>query len=275
MDVSRAKTVIIVLLILLNVFLLANNLIFNDSHTVSRETLANAGLILEQRGIKLECDIPVNAGYSHRLEYEKGGLDRESIAARLLNENYEVKGDSVYFNSSGEVVFSGETRFVYNGIKIVSVKKSDIDKSKATEAVYRFMEDNGLIDGKYVLDKFEKKDDGSSVLYYIEKYENQLLFDNYFIVELSSNGVTRLEHQKYRIKGFSAENIEQPEAYQTLLSYFKNENDIVITGIDNGYKLMDEVSDDTSAVIEPLPVWRVMIKGETEPIYIDPHDISL
>ncbi len=274
MDVSRAKTVIIALLAAFNIFLLVNNLVFTDAQGVSKETLENAVTILEQRGITLECDIPVKAGNSHRLEYNKGGLDRAGIAARLLGEDHEGKDDSVYFNSSGEVAFSGETRFEYTGAKAVSAAGSIPDKNKASEAAYKFMEAKGLTGGKYMLERFEKKDDGGFVLYYTEKYEGQLLFDNYFIIELNANGVTRLEYQKYQIKGFSAENIEQPEVYQILLSYFKKDKDIVITSIDSGYKLMEKASEDTSISIEPLPVWRIMVKGEKEPLYITPHDIS-
>jgi regulatory protein YycI of two-component signal transduction system YycFG len=226
MDVSKAKTVIIVLLAAFNIFMFVSNLTFNDAQSVSKETLKNAEMILEQRGITFECEIPVKAGGSHRLEYDKAGLDRESIAAGLLDEGYESRDDSVYFDSGREIVFSGDTKFVYTDIADVSAATADTDKNKASEAAYKFMEARGLIDGKYVLDKFEMKDDRSSVLYFIEKYEDQLLFDNYFLIELSDNRVMRLEYQKHKIKGFSVENIEQPEVYQTLLSYFKKNREM-------------------------------------------------
>ncbi len=275
MDVSRAKTVIIALLAAFNIFLLGSNLVFNDTQGVSKDTLENARVILEQRGITLECDIPVKADDSHRIEYGKGEQDRESIAAALLDESFEVKDDSVYSNATKEITFLGDARFVYTDIMNQPAAINVSDERKASEAAYRFMEARGLIDGKYVLDKLEKKGENRFVLYYIEKYEGQLLFDNYFLIELNNNGVTRLEYQKYQIKGFSAENIEQPEVYQTLLSYFKKDRDIVITSIDSGYKLIDKAADDTSVSIEPLPVLRVMVKGNAEPLYITPHDISL
>lgn len=275
MDVSKAKTVIIVLLVAFNIFMLVSNLTFNDAQSVSKETLRNVEMILEQRGITLECDIPAKSGDSHRLEYDRGGLDQESIAVRLLGGNYEAKENSIYFKSSKNIIFLADMKFVYTDSMVESSLSNDFDRNKASEAAYRFIEACGLLDGKYVLDKFKKKDDGCSVLYYIEQYEGQLLFDNYFSIELNSNGVVRLEYQKYKIKGYSAENIEQPEVYQTLLSYFNRSTDIVITSIDSGYKLMDEASEDVSISIEPLPVWRVIVKGEAEPIYISPHDISL
>lgn len=268
MDVSKAKNVIIVLLTAFNLFLLANNLVFTGAGSVSRETLENAGLILAHRGITLECDIPVKAGETHRLEYDKGALDREDIASGLLGNGYEVRDGSVYFTTDKELIFLGENGFIYTDHGNMPEKLKDFTENRGTEAAYKFMKDRGLINGKYVLDRSEQKD-GSLVLYYIEEYEERMLYDNYFIIELSGGGVRRIEYQKFKLKGFFAEIIDQPEAYQTLLSYFRRDNDITITNIDRGYKLMDETSG------EPLPVWRVMIKGEAAPIYITPHDISL
>lgn len=275
MDVSKAKNIIIILLAAFNIFLLVNNLIFTNAQSVSRETLENAEAILEQRGITLECDIPVKAGDTHRLEYDdKEGLDRDAIAAALLGGKYEVKDDTVYFGSEKEISFSSGTKFIYRDNKVAPGVSNDFNENKASEAAYKFMKEKGLISGKYVLDRYEKNG-GSLVLYYIEKHEDRLLFDNYFIIELNAHGVMRLEYQKFKLKGFSAEIIDQPEAYQTLLSYFRKDRDITITSIDIGYKLMDEASEEAPVSKDPLPVWRVMIKGEPEPIYITPHDISL
>ncbi len=274
MDVSKAKTVILILLIAFNAFLLANNLINNNAQGVSRETLENAEMILEQRGVTLECGIPVAAGGNHRLEYTIGGLDKASIVVRLLGEQYIVTDDSVYINNTKRVSFSEETGFVYTDSEPGSALRIS-EEAKTKEDVRRFMEDKGLLGGKYVFDKSRKNDDGSYVFYYIEKFEDQLLFDNFFIITLTDKGITRLEYSKYQIKEFSAESIEQTEVYQTLLAYFKEGSNVVITNIESGYKLTDRTSMDGAKSIEPLPVWRIMIKGEQEPIYISSYDISL
>jgi regulatory protein YycI of two-component signal transduction system YycFG len=253
MDVSKAKTIIIVLLIAFNIFLLANNLIYHNAQGVSSETLENAENILEQRGITLECDIPATAGGSHRLEYIKGGLNRETIAGRLLGDNYGVQDSSVYSNGTKKIIFSGETEFIYTDSMPGSAVKVS-DETKAKDAAYRFMKAGGLLDGNYVLDRTEKNDDGSYVFYYIERYEDQLLFDNHFDITLTDKGITRIVYSKYKIKGSSAVSIEQPEVYQTLLAYFKEGSKIVITSIDSGYKLIDETPMDKTELTEPMPV---------------------
>jgi hypothetical protein len=276
MDVSKAKTVIIVLLVAFNIFLLANNFIYHDTQGASRETLENAVRILEQRGVELECGIPVTEGGSHhRLVYMQAVLDRERIATTLLGENRETQDNSYYLSATKKLIFSGEASFVYTDQMVLTSEANRFDQAEAAETAYGFMKDKGLLDGKYVLDRADRGNDGSFILHYIEKYEGQLLFDNYFTIQLNDKVIMSVEYQRYQIKGFSAEIIEQPEVYQTLLSYFMNDSDVVITSIDSGYKLTDDTTADTIESIEPLPVWRVVVKGETEPLYISPHDISL
>ena len=123
-----------------------------------------------------------------------------------------------------------------------------------------------------MLDQATENDDGSWTLDYIETYSDTLLFDNCFSITVSGGTVSRLEYQKHQFKGFSNESIEQFEAYQALLAYFREDNDIVITSIDSGYKLEEPSMEEVESV-ELLPVWRVKIKGRTEPIYISSHDM--
>jgi hypothetical protein len=142
---------------------------------------------------------------------------------------------------------------------------------EAEEAAMKFMKEKGLLDGKYVQDQAVKNGDGSWTLDYIEAYGGSLLYDNCFSVTVNREAVSRLDYRKRRFKGFSNENIEQFEAYQALLAYFKEGNGIVITSIDSGYKL-EEPSMKEAESVELLPVWRVKIKGMSEPVYISSHD---
>lgn len=271
MDVSKAKNVVIVLLLVFNVFLLANMLIFRSSQGVSKETLENTRLILEQRGIRLECEIPSKPGGNSRLVYIKSELDGGNIAERLLGPEYEVSGDgSRFFSNDGKIEFTGIDSFIYTAENAARVREA-AGMMEAEEAAMKFMKEKGLLAGKYVLDRSEENGDGGWTLDYIETYGGSLLFDNYFSITLRGREVSRLEYRRHQFKGFSNENIEKFEAYQALLTYFKGKSNMVITSIDSGYKLEEPSMGDVETV-ELLPVWRVKIKGMHEPVYISPHD---
>ncbi len=271
MDVARAKSIVILLLIAFNVFLLANNLIHRDSQSVSKEVLENTETILEQRGVKLECDIPSTPGGASRLVYITGGLDRDSIAENLLGEEYEISADGYIFSHDGKrIVFEDQNRFTYTDDELLTSKGS-ISEKEAGEAALRFMKEKGLLGGKYVPDDAIKNSDGSWTFDYIETFSGSFLYDNSFSITISQNYVSRLIYHKQQIKGFSSESIERAQAYQALLSRFKDETDIIITSIDSGYKL-DESAMEEMESVELLPVWRVKLKGISEPVYIGSHD---
>lgn len=270
MDVAKAKTVVIIMLIAFNLFLLANNLMYYDSQTVSKDMLENTVTILKQRGVTLECEIPSSAGEGYRLVYIAGELDRDSIAMKLLGKGYETSADgNVMFHDGKRLEFDGDTRFTYTDK--ASVQIDNVSEKEAREAALSFMKNKGLLNGRYVPDETAQNNDGGWVFDYIESYNGSLLYDNCFTVRVKGKTVAALVYQKQQIKGFSSNGIERIEAYQALLSRFKEGSDAVITSIDSGYKL-DESRMDEMESVELLPVWRVKIKGEPDPIYIRSHD---
>jgi len=271
MDVPKAKNVVIILLLAFNIFLLVNTLIFRSSQGVSRGKLENTRIILEKRGIRLECELPSKPGGSNRLVYIKSELDREDIAQRLLGDDYKVSGDgSQFFSTGGKVEFTGTDSFIY-AAEYTARSRDTVSLKEAEEAAMKFMKEKRLLAGKYMLDRVAENGDGSRTLDYIEIYGESMLFDNCFSVTITGKEVSRLEYRRHQFRGLSNENTERFEAYQALLAYFKEGNDIIITSIDSGYKLEEPSMEEVESV-ELLPVWRVKIKGMHEPVYISPHD---
>jgi regulatory protein YycI of two-component signal transduction system YycFG len=273
MDLSKAKSVIIVLLVAFNIFLLANIFIISSGQDIHAKTIMNAEVILNKRGISLECDIPGISSGTRRLEYVNGEIDRTGVAKKLLGKEYETSGDGKVFEHLGKkVIFKSGTEFEYTDEQ----PSSDADVrsgDKAADAAMRFLKDRGLLEGKYVADEIEKDIDGNVTVYFIESYDNMLLFDNYCVVTIGEKGVSRVVYSKLKVKEFSQKRGEKFEAYQALLAYFKGGGKQVITAIDNGYKL-DGYSMDAIESVELLPVWRVKIKGETGPVYISANDLK-
>lgn len=276
MDAAKAKSVVIVLLIAFNIFLLVNNLSNAGGQGVQKETIENAAAILKQRGVTLECGIPSTPAGVHRLEYRNGKLDREKIAQGLLGDRYDIlEGGNEYISDGEKIIFTGDTSFVFTDDQSVlnnntqsTQKNIDLrSDKKIAEGALEFLEGKGLISGRYVVDEVARNQDDSVDVVFIEDYEGLLLFDNYCAVTLTEKGVIQLIYSKLQANGFSAERTERFEAYQALLAAFKAGSTQVITDIDNGYKLEEAVMDGMESV-ELQPVWRVKLKGEAEPLYI-------
>lgn len=269
MDLVKAKNIIMALLVAFNVFLLASNIniTYVSGQNSRKETIKNAEAILSRRGVTLECDIPDTPNAVRRFVYKKGVLNRDEAAKKLLGDDYSVSGEKTeYTYGSKRVVFTGDTEFVFTDEQPRAAVDIYSDE-KAEKAARQFLKGKGFLNGKYVVDKLERRQDGSVLVAFIESCEGFLLYDNYCTVTLTDKGVTGLACEKHQVIGFSTEKIESTAAYQALLLYFNEVGNTVITGIDNGYWL-DDVPTDNMESIELLPVWRVFIKGEPGPLYL-------
>ena len=272
MDVSKAKVVIIVLLAAFNIFLLTSNLAQVRGQNTS-ETMANTLTILKQRGVTLECSIPKEIATFHRLRYGSGKLDRTSVVRNFFGEKYEMpaKGD-VYENNGMKLEFSGGMRFVFTDVDpSAGYDLNNTDKLKKNVLV--FLKGKGLIDSNYIIDRLEKNQDGSINIYFVEEYENFLLYDNYCKVTLTAKGITNIEYSKYQILGFSGEKVVRPQAYQALLAYYTEGANKTITGIDCGYRLENSTIDGMESV-EELPIWRAKLKDGSGPDFLDTDNVS-
>ena len=108
---------------------------------------------------------------------------------------------------------------------------------------------------------------------FVENYDGFLVYDNYCMVTITSEGITKLEYGKRQINGFTTVKIEDmADAYQVLLANFKEGSDQVITDIDIGYKYQGDQIMDNIQYAELLPVWRIKIKGASEPLYLSTSD---
>lgn len=285
MDLPKAKSVIIVMLIAFNVFLLFNNWNSFKGQGIQKETIENTEAILKARGVTLECDIPRTSKGAHKLKYGNGKLDRAAIADKLFGETLmEAKpfgksnmaaGEAASFEYDGKkLVFSSGTKFVFINDK----PGSEVDISKDDEVkkfAQKYMRDMGLIDGKYIMDELKRSQAGSVAVTFIEDYNGLLVYDNYCTATITGKGITRLEYGKLQIVGFTPERVQDlAAAYQVLLANYKEGGKHVITSIDIGYKFSEGYSMDAIQSVELLPVWRVKIKDAPKPDYFSTIDTA-
>jgi regulatory protein YycI of two-component signal transduction system YycFG len=269
MDLAKAKGVIIALLLVFNIFLLYNNLTYFKDRGVQKETIENAVAILKARGITLNCKIPTNALNTRWLIYgNKKLFDDAEIADKLLGSSNLSKENGSYEAAGKKLIFSSNSAFVYTDEK-PSSKVNINDTAEAGKYARKYLENAGLLSGKYIIDAEERKKDGSIVLHFVEKYYGYLVFDNYCSVTLNNNGIIRIEYNKLQIvdlKSGSGQN--QVSAYQVLLANYQKGSGQVITAMDIGYKYPEKQTMEGIETVELLPVWRITIKGMAEQEYL-------
>lgn len=272
MDWARAKSIILLLLVVFNIFLLANIIGYAREQRVPAATIQNTEKILKSRGITLEFDIPRDSGALPRLNLNSALPDGPQLAAKLLGDGYiGGESDNTYINGSKKLTIDGTGELIY--IDKSPAETVDITRIRTAEKYARdFLTARGLIDDSFILDGTRASDSGSVKLTFLEKYKGYLVYDNFAKVVVSEKGIKGLAWQRRSIAGLSQVRLaNMAAAYQVLLANFDGSRSVTITGMDVGYKF--EFSEDTTSVqSEQPPAWRVKLRDAEEPLFFSAVD---
>ncbi|NTV88944.1 MAG: hypothetical protein HGA22_01040 [Clostridiales bacterium] len=283
MDWARAKNIILLLLISLNLFLGYRMVVFGMQKNIPAETIRNCEEILKSRGVTLECDIPRYNKDTARLVYGNFIFDKEMMIKRFMGNGYGIAqpgtavdmdggsaaGKTIFINDDRKMYFPSDSSFIMIDGSPEGII-SDFGFKSAEAWLRKNFTDEGLVGRDYVLDEEIKNSDGSIRLIFHEKFKGMLVFGNYVDATVTEKGVTRLEVGYRQIRRFSAEKVGGlVAAYQVLLKNFDGSGAPVITAITFGY--MDVTDQETAGLqsTEQPPVWRIKVEGEDTSRYFN------
>lgn len=273
MDLSKAKNILIVVFLSLNIFLLIYISAYRMGQDVSRETISNTRRILDSRGVVLECEIPLRTGSMPRLMYGGGNFDRLRIAEKLLGSAEASQGDissgKEFVKDGRKLVFQNDHCFVFKD-EAPSGGITASDKDGTEKRLREFLLDLGIPVSTFKLDHYARSDDESVTYILTDSYRNMLVFDNRVRVNITKNGISYMECSYREVKGFSQDRIKNiMPAYQVLLKNFSHGENIAITGIAVGFKGYEQ----QQGMVEYSegPAWRISVK-DGEPRYFKASD---
>ncbi len=245
MDWSRAKNILILIFIVLNVFLLVYLGIYTKSSNVSKEAVISTLNILKKNGIVIApmCEIP----------------------------KYNKKTPMLMLESENSLVFSEDSSTDFGNLN--QNKNIDLNSIKNVEKYSRdYLVNQGIKISNFMLDKYIKNLDETVTLVFIEKYKGFLIFDNKISVNISENGIQNITSNVKKIKGFTKTPSVIMPAHQVLLKNFYSKKDIIIKSIDIGFKGFDG-GDDEQESKEAFqgPAWRITT-DEGKEIFLKAYD---
>ncbi|MCR4436311.1 MAG: two-component system regulatory protein YycI [Clostridiales bacterium] len=260
MDWSRAKTVLIFVLLALNIFLLANLDPLDSGSAVSKETVGNAVKILSGRGITPECEIPRTDTDPGKLTFdEQSGLPKSQIAGILLGKDHwspdEMKNGKAMAEGSRSLVFNSDHSLAYSDSR--PQENLDISNRENVEkSLAKYLDLLGLPASAYFVDSYKAGPDGSITVIYREKFKGYIVFENYLEITAGKSGVLRLQCEYKKIENLKKSGSRIIPAYQILLKEYGPEmGPAVITNIDLGFK-ESRLEQDMKEIYKQ-PVWRI------------------
>ncbi len=256
MDWSRAKSILILVFVIVNIFLVANIGVFNLRSSISGETISNAKTVLKERGITLKCELPRFGSDTGMMQFDNAADRKREIIGKLLG-NIDKPVESIKFGEelvkgSKNLVFESNGDFIYKD-QSPSGSVNLTSKNEIEKLVRDSLQGTGLPLGKYIVDDFWLVSDKEAIIIFREKYKSFIVYDNYIGAWVSKEGITHLECRFKEVRGLTQKNKIIP-AHVILLRNMEKGSGTVILGIDIGFR---NKSDRSTKDLYSSPAWRV------------------
>lgn len=268
MDWFKTKTILIITLIVVNIFLIY----FYIGEPIGNNNEINEDLIalLEEKSIyfsdkKYNFPIKLNKLYVNYKEYS------EEDIGDLLGKNY-MKNNALYINKDYYIEISDDNMLTYarRGILLGDNKMSENDGINYGN---QFLKSADLYDSTLVLDKVMKEDD-YIVVYYKKEIEGKFIEQSYIKLKLFNNEVISLERKWLNhdmSENESNDIISLEKAVYKFESKMIKSNNLIIDDIELGYVLENDVFVQNLQSGEAFPFYKFILSDGSE-VYIEAID---
>jgi hypothetical protein len=224
MEWSKAKNVILILLVVINIILLVLNMYKIQSNTVSNERINNITNICKKNNISINCNLPKDINSTAQLNIKQYNYDYVKLQQIFFGSITNVKRT----NDLTNVIFTrdDERLIVENAKAIFSCKKKDY---------------SGYVQGiKDLLGEFDVERQMGNMIYYYQTYKGVPVFSNYICVDLSGKDrmiITLNYCEILRTIGGRQNIIGSDEALYSAINRISSEieGDIKISLVEKGY----------------------------------------
>lgn len=260
MDWARAKSLFIVIFVFLNTFLFLYILDYRAGEDISKDAVANTTQVMEERGIQLECEIPLGISTVQKLSCENTSLDKVMVREKLLGNYFvlEKDFDDTFTAGSRKLVFLNDSHFVLND-RDPKDSVDIFDSGKAEKYIRNYVGDIDIDTSSYKMDDYVIGPDNTAEFLMVYRYKGYPVFDRVIKGTLDRKGMIQLECHVIEIKGLSGDKLEIIPAYKILLSQFEMGEKTVISSIRLGFKGTTGLDAGMKETQEG-PVWRIGIK---------------
>lgn len=185
MDWRRFKTIIIIVMVFINIFLGSYLIrIRLKDNSVSRRMRENVVSVLENNNIRIEEEVFPSNPDNCRACYITRFLGSDTEFIEGIIGGISAQNEGVYTGERGTLTVADE---VFD-FKINSEEKITLDEESVTAACRKFMEENGIFSDLYGEDGAEISKSGAKARFCLE-YDGYKFFDSYIEFALTETGI--------------------------------------------------------------------------------------
>lgn len=281
MQWSRVKTILIVIFIIVNIYLLINY--FHSSQngvTVSPAVVDDAVSILSSNSIQIDKRvIPTTSPQVRVFDVANLYGSNESIAEVFLGEGYFKNDQSVYnLENKSLWINNGNFDFVFDQKDAMPIPKL---KGLEEDACKKYAEDllkEYKLNGSYVKCSSSILENNIRILSYQIVFDDRMVTDSSLRIHISEMGVVKMEGRNWLGDTiYEGSYITTRTAVEALVNFAKNpkidkSTPIEIIGVEERYYFGARAPE--SKTISAIPVWCIITKHHGVFLY-DARNINL
>ena len=188
MDWRRFKTIIIVVLILINVFLgvylIRGRIKENDTAKATRQNVIS---ILEKNNIEMSYDSFPKSRENYSACYISRFLESDTEFIQNIFGTAQENGDGSYLGEYGTLEIKDEV-FCF---KLSKAEKTELSEDGVIEKCRSFMESNGIYSDLYEPETVKTENKESSVRFWLT-YNGCKFLDSYISFKVTKNGIEEI-----------------------------------------------------------------------------------
>jgi len=206
MEWSRAKSIVIIFLVILNVMLSAILLIERERDTLSAQQERNIVEVLYANNIVINAPLIRRTPPVRMLELSPGVIDDELMMQVFLGTVDAVRSDeggnirSHYYEGSRIIIYANQVIFESGAFEEFKEIDFDIAKRMSDD----FLAGLGDMGRGFVLDVGPYSSGNEIIVEYRQRIEGVVIYNNYFLFAIDNYGIRRVEYSQSMPVGFSS-----------------------------------------------------------------------
>lgn len=259
MDWSKAKNILIITFLVLNVFMLGMIVFISSNMSFTDDYIKYSKEYLASRNIEIKANIPHISKYIGKVFYSTRDYDIENMCRIVFGKEISLSENENFINIvvGGEVINLSEDE-LYIKDKIPEGKIWFRDKNTFENGLIKYLKNIGFDKSELLTEKSFESEHMKEIVFNI-KYKNFCVYDQKITAQLDKDGFLVMSAPNKIIKKDNGKR-EVISIYQVLVMGGLPSN-IVIENIDIGYRRISEGD------LYGVPVWRIKLDDGTTMFY--------
>lgn len=268
MNWYRAKNLILLSLLVLNIVLILLIIATKNTYTLTQEQAENTHKVLSSKyNIGIYTELPKKYNPRREIEMVNIGPDISVFLYNVFLKDFEninklVEDDKITYQGDNKTLMVQSGDFVVSSEDGFNKSKDDIMKELSEYATGYYLYEKHTIDDVVTYD-------------YRQKYKGEIIYSNYLTFEETGGIITKIEGYYAKPNGYIGdykEIVSVDMALFALANFYPKQDDeqIFIDGIELVYN-QEQISNEPNVILKATPCYLIRVRGNQIPVKIDAY----